>query len=71
MTAKLEERLAHALMADDERQELRDRVLELRQRLFGGWVRGCAILRSGHESGSFRGPEPGRALTLPGSLFSY
>jgi hypothetical protein len=31
--AKLEERLAHELMDDEERQELRDRVLLLRQRL--------------------------------------
>ncbi len=29
---RLEERLAHELMADDERQELRDRVLRLRRR---------------------------------------
>jgi hypothetical protein len=29
----LEERLAHELMDDDERQELRDRVLRLRRRL--------------------------------------
>jgi hypothetical protein len=32
--AKLEERLAHELMDDEERQELRDRVLKLRWRLF-------------------------------------
>ena len=31
--AKLEERLAHELMDDEERQELRDRVLRLRRRL--------------------------------------
>lgn len=31
--AKLEERLAHELMDDEERQELRDRVLALRRRL--------------------------------------
>jgi hypothetical protein len=31
--AKLEERLAHELLDDDERQELRDRVLRLRRRL--------------------------------------
>ena len=31
--AKLEERLAHELMPDEERQELRDRVLALRRRL--------------------------------------
>ena len=31
--AKLEERLAHELMDDEERQELRDRVLQLRRRL--------------------------------------
>jgi hypothetical protein len=31
--AKLEERLAHELMDDEERQELRDRVLSLRRRL--------------------------------------
>ena len=30
---KLEERLAHELMDDAERQELRDRVLALRRRL--------------------------------------
>jgi hypothetical protein len=29
----LEERLRHELMGDEERQELRDRVLRLRQRL--------------------------------------
>jgi hypothetical protein len=29
----LEERLAHELMDDEERQELRDRVLALRRRL--------------------------------------
>jgi hypothetical protein len=29
---KLEERLAHELLDDEERQELRDRVLRLRQR---------------------------------------
>jgi hypothetical protein len=29
----LEERLAHELMDDEERQELRDRVLRLRRRL--------------------------------------
>jgi hypothetical protein len=31
--AKLEERLAHELMDDEDRQELRDRVLRLRRRL--------------------------------------
>ena len=31
--AKLEERLAHELMGDEERQELRDRMLRLRRRL--------------------------------------
>jgi hypothetical protein len=31
--AKLEERLTHKLMSDEERQELRDRVLRLRRRL--------------------------------------
>jgi hypothetical protein len=31
--AKLEERLAHELMPDEERQELRDSVLRLRRRL--------------------------------------
>jgi hypothetical protein len=31
--AKLEARLAHELMPDEERQELRDRVLALRRRL--------------------------------------
>ena len=31
----LEERLKHELMDDDERQELRDRVLRLRRRLSG------------------------------------
>jgi hypothetical protein len=31
--AKLEERLDHELMDDEERQELRDRVIRLRQRL--------------------------------------
>ena len=31
--AKLEERLAHELMDDEQRQELRDRVLALRRRL--------------------------------------
>jgi hypothetical protein len=31
--AKLEERLARELMDDEERQELRDRVLALRRRL--------------------------------------
>jgi hypothetical protein len=31
--AKLEERLRHELMDDEERQELRDRVLRLRRRL--------------------------------------
>jgi hypothetical protein len=31
--AKLEERLAHELLPDEERQELRDRVLALRRRL--------------------------------------
>jgi hypothetical protein len=31
--AKLEERLAHELMGEEERQELRDRVLALRRRL--------------------------------------
>jgi hypothetical protein len=31
--AKLEERLRHDLMDDEERQELRDRVLALRRRL--------------------------------------
>jgi hypothetical protein len=31
--AKLEERLAHELMDDEERQELRDRVLALRRHL--------------------------------------
>jgi hypothetical protein len=31
--AKLEERLAHELMDDEERQELRDRVIGLRRRL--------------------------------------
>jgi hypothetical protein len=31
--AKLEERLAHELLSDEERQELRDRVLKLRRRL--------------------------------------
>ena len=31
--ARLEERLAHELMDDGERQELRDRVLGLRRRL--------------------------------------
>jgi hypothetical protein len=30
---RLEERLAHELMPDEERQELRDRVLALRRRL--------------------------------------
>jgi hypothetical protein len=30
---KLEERLRHELIDDEERQELRDRVLKLRQRL--------------------------------------
>jgi hypothetical protein len=30
---KLEERLAHELLSDEERQELRDRVLKLRRRL--------------------------------------
>jgi hypothetical protein len=30
---RLEEKLAHALMDDEERQELRDRVLALRRRL--------------------------------------
>ena len=29
----LEERLRHELLEDDERQELRDRVLQLRRRL--------------------------------------
>jgi hypothetical protein len=29
--AKLEERLAHELMDDEERQELRDRILRLRR----------------------------------------
>jgi hypothetical protein len=31
--AKLEERLAHELMDDEERQQLRDRVIGLRRRL--------------------------------------
>ena len=31
--AKLEKRLAHELIDDEERQELRDRVLRLRRRL--------------------------------------
>jgi hypothetical protein len=31
--AALEERLRHELLEDDERQELRDRVLRLRRRL--------------------------------------
>jgi hypothetical protein len=31
--ARLEERLRHELMDDEERQELRDRVLALRRRL--------------------------------------
>ena len=31
--ARLEERLAHELMGDEERQELRDRVIRLRRRL--------------------------------------
>ena len=31
--AKLEERLRHELIDDEERQELRDRVLSLRRRL--------------------------------------
>jgi hypothetical protein len=31
--AKLEERLAHELMDDEERQELRDRVLRLRREI--------------------------------------
>jgi hypothetical protein len=31
--AKLEERIRHELIDDEERQELRDRVLALRQRL--------------------------------------
>jgi hypothetical protein len=31
--AKLEERLAHELMDDEERQHLRDQVLRLRRRL--------------------------------------
>jgi hypothetical protein len=31
--AKLEERLAHELLDDAEREELRDRVLRLRRRL--------------------------------------
>jgi hypothetical protein len=31
--AKLEERLAHELVDDEERQELRDRVIGLRRRL--------------------------------------
>ena len=31
--AKLEERLAHEIMPDEERQELRDRVLAVRRRL--------------------------------------
>jgi hypothetical protein len=31
--AKLEERYRHELMDDEERQELRDRVLKLRRRL--------------------------------------
>jgi hypothetical protein len=31
--AKLEERLAHELMDDEERQELRDRVLLLRREI--------------------------------------
>jgi hypothetical protein len=31
--AKLEERYRHELMPDEERQELRDRVLSLRRRL--------------------------------------
>jgi hypothetical protein len=33
--AALEERLVHELMDDEERQELRDRVLALRRRLYG------------------------------------
>jgi hypothetical protein len=31
--AKLEEQLAHEIMDDEERQELRDRILRLRHRL--------------------------------------
>jgi hypothetical protein len=31
--AKVEERLAHELLSDEERQELRDRVLRLRRKL--------------------------------------
>jgi hypothetical protein len=31
--ARLEERLRHEIMDDEERQELRDRVLALRRRL--------------------------------------
>ena len=31
--AKLEDQLAHEIMDDEERQELRDRVLALRRRL--------------------------------------
>ena len=31
--ARLEERLAHEILGDEERQELRDRVLRLRRRL--------------------------------------
>ncbi len=31
--AKLKERLAHELMDDEERQELRDRVMSLRRQL--------------------------------------
>jgi len=31
--AKLEERLAHELVDDEERQELRDRIVRLRRRL--------------------------------------
>ena len=31
----LEDQLAHELLDDDERQELRDRVLRLRRRLYG------------------------------------
>jgi hypothetical protein len=31
--AKLEERLAHELVDDEERQEVRDRIVRLRRRL--------------------------------------
>jgi hypothetical protein len=34
--AKLEERYRHDLLADEERQELRDRVLKLRRRSEAG-----------------------------------